>query len=149
MWWSSLPSSRHFSLHSRLSSARVLQFLQVWAACSRSLGARKVSTYRASCKHGDKTQYLKRTAHQRGHISQTAERTAFVLTSLGRSDIKSLWNWGSMTCIMCFTWLVSHLLISSSRASSRSGPLHICVKRQRGETLAQDEETKIYIYCCH
>uniref|UniRef100_A0A3P9BTD9 Secreted protein n=1 Tax=Maylandia zebra TaxID=106582 RepID=A0A3P9BTD9_9CICH len=31
----------------------------------------------------------------------------------------------SMTCIMCFTWLVSHLLISSSRASSRSGPLHI------------------------
>uniref|UniRef100_A0AAX7VKK7 Secreted protein n=1 Tax=Astatotilapia calliptera TaxID=8154 RepID=A0AAX7VKK7_ASTCA len=52
----------------------------------------------------------------------------------------------SMTCIMCFTWLVSHLLISSSRASSRSGPLHICVKRQGGETLAQDEETKIYIY---
>uniref|UniRef100_A0A668UYS4 Uncharacterized protein n=1 Tax=Oreochromis aureus TaxID=47969 RepID=A0A668UYS4_OREAU len=51
-----------------------------------------------------------------------------------------------MTCIMCFTWLVSHLSISSSRASSLSGPLHICVKRQRGETLAQDEETKIYIY---
>uniref|UniRef100_A0A669DYZ3 Uncharacterized protein n=1 Tax=Oreochromis niloticus TaxID=8128 RepID=A0A669DYZ3_ORENI len=35
-----------------------------------------------------------------------------------------------MTCIMCFTWLVSHLSISSSRASSLSGPLHICVKRE-------------------
>uniref|UniRef100_A0A3B4FP91 Secreted protein n=1 Tax=Pundamilia nyererei TaxID=303518 RepID=A0A3B4FP91_9CICH len=51
----------------------------------------------------------------------------------------------SMTCIMCFTWLVSHLLISSSRASSRSGPLHICVKRQRGETLAQDEEKDLHL----
>lgn len=47
-------------------------------------------------------------------------------TSLGSSDIKSLWNCGSITCIMCFTWLVSHLSINSSRASSLSGPLHIC-----------------------
>uniref|UniRef100_A0A3Q1J3R2 Uncharacterized protein n=1 Tax=Anabas testudineus TaxID=64144 RepID=A0A3Q1J3R2_ANATE len=45
--------------------------------------------------------------------------------SSSRDDMKSLWNWGSMTCIMCFTWLVSHLSISSSRANSRSGPLHV------------------------
>uniref|UniRef100_A0A671TPG1 Agouti signaling protein n=1 Tax=Sparus aurata TaxID=8175 RepID=A0A671TPG1_SPAAU len=36
--------------------------------------------------------------------------------------MKSLWNCGSITCIMCFTWLVSHLSINSSRANSLSGP---------------------------
>uniref|UniRef100_A0A3P9LG04 Secreted protein n=1 Tax=Oryzias latipes TaxID=8090 RepID=A0A3P9LG04_ORYLA len=42
--------------------------------------------------------------------------------------MKSLWNWGSMTCITCFTWLVSHLSINSSRANSLSGPtLASCV----------------------
>uniref|UniRef100_A0A3Q1G7X8 Uncharacterized protein n=1 Tax=Acanthochromis polyacanthus TaxID=80966 RepID=A0A3Q1G7X8_9TELE len=41
------------------------------------------------------------------------------------THFKSLWNWGSITCIMCFTWLVSHLSINSSRANSLSGPLHI------------------------
>uniref|UniRef100_A0A3Q3WRY1 Uncharacterized protein n=1 Tax=Mola mola TaxID=94237 RepID=A0A3Q3WRY1_MOLML len=40
--------------------------------------------------------------------------------------IRSLWNWGSMTCIMCFTWPVSHRSMSSSRARRRSGPLHVC-----------------------
>uniref|UniRef100_A0A8D3B050 Uncharacterized protein n=1 Tax=Scophthalmus maximus TaxID=52904 RepID=A0A8D3B050_SCOMX len=37
-------------------------------------------------------------------------------------DMKSLWNCGSMTCIMCFTCMVSHLSINSSRANSLSGP---------------------------
>lgn len=47
------------------------------------------------------------------------------LTSLGSREMKSLWNCGSITCIMCFTWLVSHLSINSSRANSLSGPLHV------------------------
>lgn len=49
----------------------------------------------------------------------------FHRTSLGSREMKSLWNCGSITCIMCFTWLVSHLSISSSRANSLSGPLHV------------------------
>uniref|UniRef100_A0A3Q3G1A2 Uncharacterized protein n=1 Tax=Labrus bergylta TaxID=56723 RepID=A0A3Q3G1A2_9LABR len=52
-------------------------------------------------------------------------------TSLGSSDMKSLWNCGSITCIMCFTWLVSHLSINSSRANSLSGPLHACRRTER------------------
>ena len=49
----------------------------------------------------------------------------FHCTSLGSREMKSLWNCGSITCIMCFTWLVSHLSINSSRANSLSGPLHV------------------------
>uniref|UniRef100_A0A3B3HJD6 Uncharacterized protein n=1 Tax=Oryzias latipes TaxID=8090 RepID=A0A3B3HJD6_ORYLA len=49
--------------------------------------------------------------------------------------MKSLWNWGSMTCITCFTWLVSHLSINSSRANSLSGPLHICMEGCREEDV--------------
>uniref|UniRef100_A0A3Q0SRA0 Uncharacterized protein n=1 Tax=Amphilophus citrinellus TaxID=61819 RepID=A0A3Q0SRA0_AMPCI len=50
-----------------------------------------------------------------------------------------------MTCIMCFTWLVSHLSISSSKASSLSGPLHICRKMKEEEkdgegNISQDSE---------
>lgn len=44
-----LPSSLHFSLQRRLSSARILQYRHVWAACSRSLGSRNESTYSANC----------------------------------------------------------------------------------------------------
>ena len=66
-----LPSSRHFSLHSRLSSARILQYLQVWAACSRSLGARKVSTYRASCTHTPTHTSTHTNTHRLKHSSQT------------------------------------------------------------------------------
>uniref|UniRef100_A0A8C5QKB3 Uncharacterized protein n=1 Tax=Leptobrachium leishanense TaxID=445787 RepID=A0A8C5QKB3_9ANUR len=47
------------------------------------------------------------------------------LTSFGNKEIKSRWNWGSITCIICFTWVGSQLSISSSKASSFSGPLHI------------------------
>ena len=45
---SSIPASRHFSLQSRLSSAKTLQQRQVCAARVKSRGVRKLSTYRAS-----------------------------------------------------------------------------------------------------
>uniref|UniRef100_A0A8C4RY84 Uncharacterized protein n=1 Tax=Erpetoichthys calabaricus TaxID=27687 RepID=A0A8C4RY84_ERPCA len=51
-----------------------------------------------------------------------------ILTSLGRREMKSRWNCGSITCIMCFTCVGSQLSISSSRASSFSGPLHTYTK---------------------
>ena len=69
--------------------------------------------------------------HRLKHSSQTTHwlhiwtRVVFHRTSLGSREMKSLWNCGSITCIMCFTWLVSHLSINSSRANSLSGPLHV------------------------
>lgn len=42
------PSSRHFSRQRRLSSQRILQHRQVWAALTRSLGSKKLKTYKAS-----------------------------------------------------------------------------------------------------
>ena len=42
------PASLHFSLHSKLSSARIRQYLQVWAAFNKSLGPRKDKTYKAN-----------------------------------------------------------------------------------------------------
>uniref|UniRef100_A0A3B1K1X0 Uncharacterized protein n=1 Tax=Astyanax mexicanus TaxID=7994 RepID=A0A3B1K1X0_ASTMX len=39
-------------------------------------------------------------------------------------EIKSRWNCGSITCIMCFTCVGSQLSINSSSASNFSGPLH-------------------------
>uniref|UniRef100_A0A3B1INX3 Uncharacterized protein n=1 Tax=Astyanax mexicanus TaxID=7994 RepID=A0A3B1INX3_ASTMX len=46
-----------------------------------------------------------------------------VRTSLGSREIKSRWNCGSITCIMCFTCVGSQLSINSSSASNFSGPL--------------------------
>uniref|UniRef100_A0A4W4ETD6 Uncharacterized protein n=1 Tax=Electrophorus electricus TaxID=8005 RepID=A0A4W4ETD6_ELEEL len=43
-------------------------------------------------------------------------------------EMKSLWNWGSITCIMCFTCVGSQLSINSSSANSFSGPLQLCVR---------------------
>lgn len=54
------------------------------------------------------------------------------LTSLGRSEMKSRWNWGSITCIMCLIWGGSQRSMSSSRASSFSGPLQRCREKRRG-----------------
>jgi len=48
------------------------------------------------------------------------------LTSFGRRDMKSRWNWGSITCIMCRTWVGSHVSISRSIASNRSAFDHLC-----------------------
>ena len=48
-----------------------------------------------------------------------------LLTSLGSKEMKSRWNWGSITCIMCFTCVGSQLSMSSSKASSFSGPLQL------------------------
>ena len=45
--------------------------------------------------------------------------------------MKSRWNWGSITCIMCFTWVGSQLSISSSKASNFSGPLQLYQRRIR------------------
>uniref|UniRef100_A0A8C8ABR4 Uncharacterized protein n=1 Tax=Otus sunia TaxID=257818 RepID=A0A8C8ABR4_9STRI len=45
------------------------------------------------------------------------------LTSLGSREMKSLWNWGSITCIMYLIWEGSQRSMSSSRARSFSGPL--------------------------
>uniref|UniRef100_A0A4W5MN33 Uncharacterized protein n=1 Tax=Hucho hucho TaxID=62062 RepID=A0A4W5MN33_9TELE len=39
-------------------------------------------------------------------------------------EMKSRWNCGSMTCIMCLTCVGSQLSINSSSAISFSGPLH-------------------------
>lgn len=48
------------------------------------------------------------------------------LTSLGSREIKSRWNWGSITCIICLTCVGSQLSINSSSASSFSGPVQLC-----------------------
>uniref|UniRef100_A0A8D2L4S7 Secreted protein n=1 Tax=Varanus komodoensis TaxID=61221 RepID=A0A8D2L4S7_VARKO len=48
-----------------------------------------------------------------------------------RSEMKSRWNWGSITCIMCLIWGGSQRSMSSSRASSFSGPLQCCGKEPR------------------
>lgn len=74
---SSIPALLHFSFHKRLSSARILQLWQVWAASNRSRGSRKDNTLSAS--------------------------------SFGSNEMKSLWNWGSITCIMCRTCVGSQL----------------------------------------
>nr|Q2QKR2.1 RecName: Full=Dual endothelin-1/VEGF signal peptide receptor; Short=DEspR protein; Short=Dual endothelin-1/VEGFsp receptor; AltName: Full=FBXW7 antisense RNA 1 homolog [Mus musculus]AAY56470.1 endothelin 1/angiotensin II receptor [Mus musculus] len=47
------------------------------------------------------------------------------LTSLGSKEMKSRWNWGSITCIICFTCVGSQLSMSSSKASNFSGPLQL------------------------
>nr|AAI41215.1 Dual endothelin 1/angiotensin II receptor 1 homolog (rat) [Mus musculus]AAI60338.1 Dual endothelin 1/angiotensin II receptor 1 homolog (rat) [synthetic construct] len=39
--------------------------------------------------------------------------------------MKSRWNWGSITCIICFTCVGSQLSMSSSKASNFSGPLQL------------------------
>lgn len=52
------------------------------------------------------------------------------LTSFGSKEMKSLWNWGSITCIMCFTCVGSQLSMSSSKASNFSGPLQLCKEKQ-------------------
>uniref|UniRef100_A0A8C6ZKA9 Uncharacterized protein n=1 Tax=Nothoprocta perdicaria TaxID=30464 RepID=A0A8C6ZKA9_NOTPE len=41
-------------------------------------------------------------------------------------EMKSLWNCGSMTCIMYLIWEGSQRSMSSSRASSFSGPHDAC-----------------------
>ena len=46
---SSMPASRHFSLHNKLSSARNRQFLHVCAARNKSRGSRNDNTYNANC----------------------------------------------------------------------------------------------------
>uniref|UniRef100_A0A4W3I4R4 Uncharacterized protein n=1 Tax=Callorhinchus milii TaxID=7868 RepID=A0A4W3I4R4_CALMI len=49
----------------------------------------------------------------------------FLLCNIdSKHDIKSRWNWGSITCIMCFTCVGSQLSINSSNASNLSGVLH-------------------------
>ena len=79
------PASRHFSLHRRLSSAKIRQYRQVCAARSKSRGCRKDKTYKAS--------------------------------SFGNNEIKSLWNCGSITDIICRTWVGWHLPMSWSIAT--------------------------------
>ena len=79
------PASRHFSLHRRLSSAKIRQYRQVCAARSKSRGCKKDKTYKAS--------------------------------SFGNNEIKSLWNCGSITDIICRTWVGWHLPMSWSIAT--------------------------------
>jgi hypothetical protein len=57
---------------------------------------------------------------------QSIHKQFQVFTSFGRRDMKSLWNCGSMTCIMCRTCVGSHVSISWSIASSRSAFDHLC-----------------------
>uniref|UniRef100_A0A8C0E9I2 Uncharacterized protein n=1 Tax=Bubo bubo TaxID=30461 RepID=A0A8C0E9I2_BUBBB len=44
------------------------------------------------------------------------------LTSLGSREMKSLWNWGSITCIMYLIWEGSQRSMSSSRARKGISP---------------------------
>ena len=81
------PASRHFSLQSRLSSAKIRQYRHVWAARSKSRGWRKDRTYKAS--------------------------------SFGNNEIKSRWNCGSITDIICRTWVGWHLVIMSWLIATR------------------------------
>lgn len=67
-----------------------------------------------------------------------------LLTSFGRSEMKSLWNWGSMTCIMCRTWVGSQIWISSSTAIRRSALLHIY--RTKFTLLRHLPPTSIFSY---
>uniref|UniRef100_A0A674J2T6 Uncharacterized protein n=1 Tax=Terrapene triunguis TaxID=2587831 RepID=A0A674J2T6_9SAUR len=53
--------------------------------------------------------------------------------------MKSLWNCGSITCIMYLIWEGSQRSMSSSRASSFSGPLHLWGERQRGKACAPQQ----------
>uniref|UniRef100_A0A8B9HD66 Secreted protein n=1 Tax=Astyanax mexicanus TaxID=7994 RepID=A0A8B9HD66_ASTMX len=45
--------------------------------------------------------------------------------------MKSRWNCGSITCIMCFTCVGSQLSINSSSASNFSGPLQLCSQKHK------------------
>uniref|UniRef100_A0A673X4F5 Uncharacterized protein n=1 Tax=Salmo trutta TaxID=8032 RepID=A0A673X4F5_SALTR len=47
--------------------------------------------------------------------------------------MKSRWNCGSMTCIMCLTCVGSQLSINSSSAISFSGPLQLWKNTQEDE----------------
>lgn len=67
-----------------------------------------------------------------------------LLTSFGSSEMKSLWNWGSMTCIMCRTWVGSQICISSSTAIRRSALLHIY--RTKFTLLRHLPPTSIFFY---
>lgn len=67
-----------------------------------------------------------------------------LLTSFGSSEMKSLWNWGSMTCIMCRTWVGSQIWISSSTAIRRSALLHIY--RTKFTLLRHLPPTSIFSY---
>lgn len=56
------------------------------------------------------------------------------LTSLGSREMKSRWNCGSITCIICLTCVGSQLSINSSSASSFSGPVQLCNTEELGLT---------------
>lgn len=64
-------------------------------------------------------------------------------TSLGSREMKSRWNCGSITCIICLTCVGSQLSISSSSASSFSGPVQLCCRsgeseRRRWERVSRE-----------
>uniref|UniRef100_A0A3B3TBR7 Uncharacterized protein n=1 Tax=Paramormyrops kingsleyae TaxID=1676925 RepID=A0A3B3TBR7_9TELE len=54
-----------------------------------------------------------------------ATSSGLCLTSLGSREMKSRWNCGSITCIMCLTCVGSQLSMSSSSARSFSVPLQL------------------------
>lgn len=60
-----------------------------------------------------------------GHNREPLMRAGEELTSLGSREMKSRWNCGSITCIICLTCVGSQLSINSSSASSFSGPVQL------------------------
>ena len=57
-------------------------------------------------------------------LNHFIQKNIIRLTSLGRSEMKSRWNCGSMTCIICRTWVGSQYVINSSNAINLSAFPH-------------------------
>lgn len=64
------------------------------------------------------------------------------LTSFGSKEMKSRWNWGSMTDMICLTWDGSHFSINSSIAKFFSASDQCC----RGDKIEQRKENVIIIF---
>uniref|UniRef100_A0A8B9V622 Uncharacterized protein n=1 Tax=Anas zonorhyncha TaxID=75864 RepID=A0A8B9V622_9AVES len=79
-------------------------------SCSASCGIRSRVT---------RAQWAPRGGNQ--HTAPGRAHHLLQLTSLGSREMKSLWNCGSMTCIMYLICEGSQRSMSSSRASSFSG----------------------------
>lgn len=123
LWWltsrsSLIPSALHFSLHNKLSSAKKRQLRQVWAARRRSFGSKKLNTYKASFNEKNKSVKTIKTLHLQ--YNKKVYVGIKQHTSLGRREIKSLWNCGSITSNICLTCIGSQVSISRSIAISLS-----------------------------
>uniref|UniRef100_A0A8C5HAA5 Uncharacterized protein n=1 Tax=Gouania willdenowi TaxID=441366 RepID=A0A8C5HAA5_GOUWI len=61
-------------------------------------------------------------------------------------EMKSLWNCGSITCIICLTCVGSQLSISSSSASSFSGPVQLCLEMSVFTQLIKSKKWELILH---